>query len=140
MKEETPFNPIVIPDLNLPTAKPTSPKPKIKSTRRKLGARKTSRVARARAPRTVVRFTTRIRRQVRQLTQRIRGGITARLAHLDHDKLKKVLISCGVAAAIAVTIVVLVKLTPLLVTLLALLGVGAVLQLWDRLRSRVPSV
>jgi len=140
MKEETPFNPIVIPDLNLSTAKPTSPRPKTTSARKKLGTRKVSRVAKTRAPRSVIRFTTRIRRKARQLTQRIRAGITTRLAHLDHDKLKKVLVSCGVAAAIATTIVVVAKLTPLLVTLLGLLGLGAVLQLWDRLRSRVPSV
>lgn len=143
MKEETPFNPIVIPDLNLPTAKPVSPKLKTTSARKKFGTRKVSRVAKARrvlaAPRPAVRFTTRIRRKVRRLTQHIRGGITARLAHLDHDKLKKVLISCGVAAAIATTIVVVAKLTPLLVTLLGLLGLGAVLQLWDRLRSRIPA-
>ena len=71
--------------------------------------------------------------------KRIKGGINSRLAHLDREKLKKVLIACGVAAAVATAICVLVKLTPLIITLLALLGLGAVLQMWGRLQTMRPA-
>ena len=62
----------------------------------------------------------------------------ARFAHLDRDKLKQALIACGVAAAIATTVVMLVKLTPLVVALLALLGLGAVLRILERVRNLSP--
>jgi len=38
-----------------------------------------------------------------------------------------------------VAIITLVKLTPLIVTLLAVLGLGAVIQMWDRIRTRIPA-
>jgi hypothetical protein len=85
-----------------------------------------------------VRFASKVQKRARRLTQRIKVGLAARFAHLDRDKLKKALIACGIAAAVATGIVVMAKITPLLVALLALLGLGAVLQMWDRLRSRMP--
>lgn len=143
MKEETPFNPIILPDLAIPASEPQAAPPEIKTARKKAAARKSTRTARTRRvldiPRTNVRFTAKIRRRARRLTQRIKGGITSRLAHLDQAKLKKVLIACGVAAAVATAICVLVKLTPLIVALLALLGLSAVLQMWERLRTRMPA-
>jgi Flp pilus assembly protein TadB len=88
--------------------------------------------------RSAVRFASKVQKRARRLTQRIKLGLAARFAHLDRGKLKKALIACGIAAAIATGIVVMAKITPLLVALLALLGLGAVLQMWDRLRSRMP--
>ena len=85
------------------------------------------------------RYIDALRRQARRLSQRIKGGITSRLAHLDPEKLKKVLIACGVTVAAAAVICLLVKLTPLIVALLAVLGLGVVLQMWNRLRTRMPA-
>lgn len=143
MKEATPFNPINIPDLVIPASEPQVPKPKVKTSRKKSVPRNSIRTARIRrvldVPPAAVRFTTKIRRQARRLSQRIKGGITSRLAHLDREKLRKVLIACGVTVAAAAAICLLVKLTPLLITLLAVLGLGALLQTWDRLRQRMPA-
>jgi hypothetical protein len=143
MKEETPFNPLNIPDLKLPRTESPSTKPKIKTSRTKSVSRKSIRPAKIRrvldVPPAAIRFTTKIRRQARRLSQRIKGGITSRLAHLDREKLRKVLIACGVTVAAAAAICLLVKLTPLLITLLAVLGLGALLQTWDRLRQRMPA-
>ena len=143
MKEATPFNPINIPDLAIPASEPQVPKPKVTVSRKKSTTRKPTRTARIRrvldVPPATIRFTTKIRRQVRRLSKRIKGGITSRLAHLDREKLKKVLIACGVAAAAVAAICLLFKLTPLIIALLAVLGFGAVLQTWDRLRQRMPA-
>ena len=143
MTEETPFNPIIIPDLAIPASEPQVAKPEIKASRKKTAPRKPTRTAKTRrvldVPHSAVRFTARIRRKARRLTQRIKGGITSRLAHLDRDKLKEVLIGCGVAVAAAVAICLLVKLTPLVITILAVVGLGAVIQMWERLRTRIPA-
>ena len=140
---EPPFNPIILPDLAIPASEPQAAQPEIKASRKKTTLRKSTRTAKTRRvldiPHTTVRFTAKIRRQARRPSQRIKGGITSRLAHLDQAKLKKVLIACGVAAAVATAIVVLAKLTPLIITLLALLGLGAVLQMWGRLRTMHPA-
>jgi hypothetical protein len=142
MKEATPFNPINIPDLTIPASEPQVAKPEVKTSRKKSTPRKPIRTARTRrvldVPKRAVRITAKIRRQARRLSQRIKGGITSRLAHLDREKLKKVLMACGVVAAAAVAICLLAKLTPLIVALLAVLGLGVVLQMWDRLRTRMP--
>lgn len=143
MKEATPFNPINIPDLGIPASEPQAPKPKVTVSRKKSTPRKPARTARIRrvldVPPAAIRFTTKIRRKVRRLSKRIKGGITSRLANLDREKLRKVLIACGVTVAAAAAICLLVKLTPLLITLLAVLGLGALLQTWDRLRQRMPA-
>jgi hypothetical protein len=146
MKAATSFNPLNIPDLALPASEPQVPQPKVTVSRKKSPPRKpnrTARTARIRrvldVPKKAVRITAKLRRQVRRLSKRIKGGITARLAHLDREKLKKVLIACGVAAAAVAAICLLVKLTPLIIALLAVLGFGAVLQTWDRLRHRMPA-
>ena len=131
MKKENPplFNPVVQPGLAIPVRKRTKSRKQSRTAKKKRGFN---------ARHSAVRFTTKVRRKVRILSQRIRDGLTARFAHLDRDKLKQALIACGIAAAVATVIVVLVKVTPLIVALLALLGLGAVLQMWDRLRSRMP--
>jgi hypothetical protein len=59
---------------------------------------------------------------------------------LDREQLKNVLLACGIAAAVVAAIVLLIKMTPLIVTLLAVLGLAVVIQIWDRLRlMRIPS-
>lgn len=144
MKEETPFNPIVIPDLAIPPSEPRIVKLETKATRRRTTPRRKSGKAtancRALDPKQqAIRIARKVSRKAKTSWNRIKGGINSRLAHLDREKLKKVLIACGVAAAVATAICVLVKLTPLIVALLALLGLGAVIQMWDRLRTRMPA-
>lgn len=143
MKEETPFNPIVIPDLALPPSEPKIVKLETNATRRKTTPRRKSRKSthrRALDPKQqAIRIARKVSRKAKTSWNRIKGGINSRLAHLDREKLKKVLIACGVAAAVATAICVLVKLTPLIVALLALLGLGAVIQMWERLRTRMPA-
>lgn len=143
MKEETPFNPINIPDLAIPASEPQAAKPEVKSPRKKSTPHKPIRTTRTRrvldVPKKAIRITAKIRRQARRLSQRIKGGISSRLANLDREKLKKVLIACGVTVAAAAVICLLVKLTPLIVALLAVLGLGTVLHMWDRLRQRMPA-
>jgi hypothetical protein len=143
MKEETPFNPIVIPDLAIPPSEPNIVKLATAATSRKTKPRrKSGKTTHRRAldpKQQAIRIARKVSRKARRLTQRIKGGITSRLANLDQAKLKKVLIACGVAAAVATAICVLVKLTPLIVALLALLGLGAVIQMWERLRTRMPA-
>ena len=183
MKDETPFNPIVIPDLNLSSGEPpaapaeptparrkTKPRPVLPRTsrnvalrraltvpaseprpaqtevelpRRKASSRRSARTTwtrRALDPkRSALRFARKVTRKAKVSWKRVKAGITARLAHLDQARLKKVLIGCGVAAAVATAIVVVAKLTPLIVAMLALLGLGAVLQMWGRLCTLHPA-
>jgi hypothetical protein len=147
MKQETPFNPIVIPDLNLPSGEPPAAPAKPKPARRRSVARtvlprasRNGTTRRALDPkRSALRFARKVTRKAKVSWKRIKGGITARLAHLDQAKLKQVLIGCGVAAAVATAIVLVAKLTPLIVAMLALLGLGAVMQMWSRLRTLQPA-
>lgn len=143
MKEETPFNPIVIPDLAIPPSESKIVKLETNGTRRKTTPRRKSGKTihrRALDPKQqAIRIARKVSRKAKTSWNRIKGGINSRLAHLDREKLKKVLIACGVAAAVATAICILVKLTPLIVALLALLGLGAVLQMWERLRTRMPA-
>jgi len=63
------------------------------------------------------------------------GSINVRLARLNPDMLKWVLMACGISAAIALVIIAMAKLSPLIVVLLAVLGMTAVLQMWARLTT-----
>lgn len=144
MKEEQPFNPIVIPDLALPPTDSKIVKLATEATSRKTKPRRKSGKAtprrRALDPKQqTIRLARKVSRKAKTSWKRIKGGITSRLAHLDQAKLKKVLIACGVAAAVATAICILVKLTPLIVALLALLGLGAVIQMWGRLQTMRPA-
>ena len=73
-------------------------------------------------------------RQAKKLTDRVRAGIAARIAEIGPDKLKKMLVACGITATVAVAIIALSKLTPVVFVLLAFLGLNFVLELWMRFR------
>jgi hypothetical protein len=147
--KEAPFNPIPVPDLNLQSAEPAVAKPTAtKSTRRKAPSRTTSRrTSRISTTRRVmdpkasaIRFARKVSRKAKTSWKRIKGGINSRLGHLDREQLKNVLLACGIAAALVAAIILLIKMTPLIVTLLAVLGLAVVIQIWDRLRlMRIPS-
>ena len=139
MKEAPPFNPILFPDLVPPTSEPPRPPPAPKSARKPSSPRKSSRKAKARrgsaAKASALRFATKVRRQAAVSWQKIKLGITSRLARLDSEKLKRVLVACGIAVTVALLIIALAKLTPLMVALLAFLSLGALLRLWERLQG-----
>src|ERR1041384_5234042 len=139
-KAESPFNPVLLPDLALPAVQQQPMKPEPKPSRKKAAPRKSARIARTRrvvdlthAP---VHFAVKVHRRAMASLQRIELGIATRLARLDRDKLKRVLLACGIAGTVAVLIIAVAKLTPLLVALLALLGLETLLRMWDRLRLR----
>ena len=123
MKKQTPplFNPVLQPEAVLPTVKKAAARKRVRATASKRGFK-------------LRRVATQMKQKAQRLTNRIKDGLTAKFAHLDQAALKKALIACGVVAAIAAAIVFLAKFTPLIVALLALLGLGAVLRLWDRVR------
>ena len=62
--------------------------------------------------------------------------LTKKLGNLKREKLKRVLISLGIAATVAALIVLMAKLAPLGMLLLLVLGVAAAMHLWDRIRYR----
>ena len=66
--------------------------------------------------------------------QRIKARLAAKIAAIDREKLRQVLLACGIAATVVTAVVLMVKLMPVITTILALLGLGLALQLWDRMR------
>lgn len=66
--------------------------------------------------------------------QRIKGKFAARIAQIDRERLKSVLLACGVAVGIVATVLLLVKMVPIAATLLGLLGIGLIIAIWDRIR------
>jgi len=72
--------------------------------------------------------------QAKNKWQRIKEKLTAKMAQVDPKKLRQVLLACGVAAGTVVAVLLAIKLMPVAATLLALLGLWLLLQLWDRLR------
>ena len=66
--------------------------------------------------------------------QRIKGRFTARLCSMDQETLKRILTAAGVGAGLLIAILLAIKLTPVALVLLAILGLAFLLRLWDRLR------
>jgi hypothetical protein len=52
---------------------------------------------------------------------------------MDPETLKRILTAAGVAAGIIIAILMAIKLTPVALVLLAILGLAFLLRLWDRL-------
>ena len=67
--------------------------------------------------------------------QHLKGKLTAKLGGLEKEKLKTVLVACGIAGAVVLAVVLAVKILPVAVLLLALLGLAGVIRIWDRLRN-----
>ena len=65
---------------------------------------------------------------------RIKGRLAAKVAQVDQEKLHEVLLGCGVAVGIVASVVLALKLLPLAVLILAILGLGLALRFWERLR------
>lgn len=131
MNNDPPFNPLPLPaNLNL-DAQPESAGPQ----------GQTGAGTNANQENTQARKTTRRRRSAKAGTnndqsrwERIKNKLTAKLVMIDQERLKRVLVGCGIAAGVTLAIVLAVKLMPLAVTILALLGVAMALEVWNRLR------
>jgi hypothetical protein len=134
MKSDTPFNPLPLPDgllLSQETeagqpagqdpgqANPKAP-PRRKAKRKSRGPRK---------PGPQGADTTAETRW-----NRLKGRINTKLAQIDPDTLKRILTAAGVAAGVIIAILIAIKLTPVALVLLGLLGLAFLLRLWDRLR------
>jgi hypothetical protein len=76
--------------------------------------------------------------EARNKWQRIKGKLAAKLAKVDPKKLRQVLLACVIPAGTILAALLAIKLMPVAVTLLALLGLWLVIQLWDRLRFLPP--
>ena len=111
-------------DISLPpaqdaTGQTPAAKPKRQRTRR-------NRLVSQRQRRTV--------REARRVSLKsLHSRLQAKLGELDRDTLKKILIGCGVAAAVVAAFILAAKFLPLGVALLALLGLGVLLRLLERL-------
>ncbi len=77
------------------------------------------------------------RRKALTQWQRVKDLLAEKIDQVDSDKLRRVLLGLGVAAAVAAAVVLAVKFIPATLTLLGLLGLALALKLWDRLR-RLP--
>jgi Flp pilus assembly protein TadB len=136
MKNDTPFNPLPLPEnLKLePDAGAT------KQERQSPGKDTATRQARSKTKRRSNRSkrhqsgASRMKKNCHVKRKELKGRINTRLQHLDKDKLKAVLLACGVAAGIVAAVIVAIKLMPLAALFLAILGLGAALRFWERLR------
>jgi|ERR1044071_9860758 Flp pilus assembly protein TadB len=106
-----------------PSENPTGETPPAKPKRQRI---RLNRLVAQRQRRTV--------RQTRRVSLKsLRSRLQAKLGELDRDTLKKILVGCGVAAAVVAAVILAAKFLPLGVALLALLGLGVLLRLLERL-------
>jgi hypothetical protein len=137
MNSDTPFNPLPLPDglmLAQETSSPQSPPPGP-------GAAQTKQTRRPRAKRKSKRPTTtgcEAGNTSEGRWRRIKGRLNARLSQMDPETLKRILTAAGVAAGVIIAILIAIKLTPIAMVLLGLLGLAFLLRLWDRLRFQPP--
>ena len=133
MKSETPFNPLPIPDnLNLSSdagaaqeqASHSNPKP----------GRSTKRNARKKPTRSKRSASASARPDSETRWNRIKGRLVAKVALMDKEKLKALLLAAGIAAGIVAAVILAIKLMPVAAIILAALGLGAALRFWERLR------
>jgi hypothetical protein len=70
--------------------------------------------------------------------QRIKDRLHARLSCMEPETLRRILTAAGVAAGVILAILIAIKLTPVALVLLAILGLGFLLRLWNWLRFQPP--
>jgi hypothetical protein len=66
--------------------------------------------------------------------ERIKGKFAETIAQIDRETLKSVLLACGIAAGVVAAVLLLIKMVPVGICMLALLGVGLLIAIWDRIR------
>lgn len=127
-----PFNPIPIPEhLNLAKQEQAAPGNQPGTGSRQANQQSKTR-KRTRTPRqSRVELTL---AEVETKWQLIKARLLAKLAAIDREKLRQVLLGLGVGTAVVAAIIIAIKLMPVVTTILVLLGLGLALQLWDRLR------
>jgi hypothetical protein len=128
VKSETPFNPLPIPDnLNLSSdagAAQSNSEPK----------RSPKRNARKKSTRSNRSGGASCRADSETRWNRIKGRLVAKVALMDKEKLKALLLAAGIAAGIVAAVILAIKLMPVAAIILAALGLGAALRFWERLR------
>jgi hypothetical protein len=133
MNSDTPFNPLPLPEgllLVQETSNPPPPPPNPGPTATQKKAPGRKRKARRRSqPSPEV-----LEAAAQSKWQGIKGRVTARFSQIDHEMLKRILTAAGVAAGVIIAILIAIKLMPIALVLLVLLGLAFVLRLWDRLR------
>lgn len=117
MIEEKPFNPLPLPDdLQLATVAEALTKPAARMQRRTRKAK----------PLEVVR--------TRKLTlAQIKARLQSKLAKLDPPRLKRLLRTCGLGFAVVASVALLAKYAPIVLVLIATLGVVGLASLYHRL-------
>lgn len=138
MNSDTPFNPLPLPEgllLVHETSNPPPPPPPNPGTgpaQKKAPGRKRKARRRTRPSPEVLEAAAQSR------WQRIKGRVNARFSQMDPETLKRILTAAGVAAGVIIAIMIAIKLTPIALVLLALLGLGVVLRLWGRFGPQAP--
>jgi len=138
MNEKDPFNPAIPADFKLLTERgPTEQEPQAARPNAEpaVGAQKASRKSTRSQKRAAG---SRTKRKCRINWQQMKEKLNTKLGGLDKEKLKTVLVACGIAAGVVVAVVAAVKLVPIAVLLLALVGLAVVIRIWDRLRKMPP--
>ncbi|MCX6921808.1 MAG: hypothetical protein NT154_01105 [Verrucomicrobia bacterium] len=133
MKQKTPSNPLPLPEslnlsLNAGSAQQQASQNNAKPERppKRNAKRKSTRSERAGGAACAANNESR--------WHRIKGRLAAKVAQVDKEKLRAVLSACGVAAGIVAAVLIAIKLMPAAALILAILGLGLALQVWDRLR------
>jgi len=138
MNSDTPFNPLPIPDgllLAQETNNPPLPPPNPGS-----GTGQKKAPTRKRKPRQRSQPSPEVLEAAAQSRwQRIKSRFNARFSQMDPETLKRILTAAGVAAGVVIAIIIAIKVTPIALVLLALLGLGLVLRLWGLFGPQLPS-
>jgi hypothetical protein len=137
MNSDTPFNPLPLPEgllLAQETSNPPPPPPNPGTTAAHKKAPGRKRKARRRTqPAPEISEAA-----AQSRWQRIKGRVAARLCQMDPETLKRILTAAGVAAGVIIAILIAIKLTPIALVLLAILGLGFVLRIWGRFGPQLP--
>jgi Flp pilus assembly protein TadB len=129
MKDETPFNPLLPSDLKLDlqgsSSEETGDKPK---------RRRSTSVKKKGQPLRQPRLVRKVMKNRKFNWEELRLKLDRKLAHLDRETLRKVLLACGLAASAVAAVLLFLKLSPAGMLLLLILGAGACNALWQRVR------
>jgi hypothetical protein len=136
MNSDTPFNPIPLPEGLLLAQEtnnpPPAPNPGTGAAQKKAPGRKRKPKRRGQPSPEVLDAAAQSR------WQRIKGRLNARFSQMDPETLKRILTAAGVAAGVVIAILIAIKLTPIALVLLAILGLSFVLRIWGRFGPQIP--
>jgi hypothetical protein len=137
MKDEDAFNPAIPANFKLLSqtgAIDSTQQPPGSSADPLAGAQKAKAKSKRSEKRTAGSAGSRKKKKSRISWQHLKEKLNAHLAGVDKQRLKQVLVACGIAGGVVLSIIVAVKMVPIAVLLLALLGLACVIRIWDRLR------